>query len=510
MLRRSTILFCTLALAACSSENAPVPTALTPGDALLNTSGGIDGLDDGIYLVRFRGAIPSDFGARVAKLGGEVVFTHAGARVGAVRDLTPETAAKLSASAGVDVAQDDAVEISVERGDVESATGEGAVANDGINSPTNPAAAFFYARQWGMRAIAAPAAWADGKLGSATTKVGILDTGLDYLHPDLWGRVDLDLSRSFLSAAENARVQAAFPGAHPVADIHYHGTHVGATVVSNGLAAAGVTSRVTLVGLKVCFPNAAFNGICPTSGTMAAILFAADNGIPVINMSLGGSFLRRLASAKGGSTENANPSFIAVINDVFQYANRNGTVVVVSAGNAAADMQHAGNTYYSYCDAPHAICVSATGPTAALVHGGTYENPDARAPYSNFGNRIDVAAPGGAGRNASATNPVLNRGWVYAACSGFSIVPGLGGPLACGGRFYNPVTGAWSASVIGVNGTSMAAPHATGVAALIAGTPGIDASGIRTALHGTSDDLGDGGKDPVYGFGRVNAYRASR
>ena len=60
------------------------------------------------------------------------------------------------------------------------------------------------------------------------------------------GRVDLALSRSFLSAAENRRVINLWgPGAHPVADLHYHGTHVGSTVASNGWISAGVTSGVT-------------------------------------------------------------------------------------------------------------------------------------------------------------------------------------------------------------------------------------------------------------------------
>ena len=449
------------------------------------------------YLVRFgETGIPADFADRIAALGGEVVFTHAGAGVGAVT-LPGDAAANELVALGVGVTPDATVEIEADPGEVEAAAVE---LSDAPASPTNPATAFFYARQWGMRAIQANTAWAAGKLGSSTVKVGILDTGLDYLHPDLYGRVDLTLSRSFLNATENARVTTAFPGAHLVADLNYHGTHVGATVVSNGLAAAGVTSRPTLVGLKVCSPGTAANGwrgSCPNSSTYQAILFAADNGIPVINMSLGGSFNRNAVANVNGQ----EVSFIETINAVFNYANEKGTQIIVSAGNSAINMQNDKNGYKTYCDTPHVICVSATGPTAAPVHGGTYTNPDALAPYSNYGGKVTVAAPGGAGRNATPANPVPNLGWVYAACSGFSLaVP------SCRSRFYNPTTGAWSASVIGINGTSMASPHATGVAALALSN---GATNIRAALTGTADDLGKTGKDPIYGSGRVNAARAA-
>ena len=77
-------------------------------------------------------------------------------------------------------------------------------------------------------------------------------------------------------------------------------------------------------------------------------------------MSLGGSFNRRDASAAGGF----GPSFLATINQVFNYAHRKGTTVVVSAGNSAFDLDHDGNGYKSYCSVPTVICVSATGPTS--------------------------------------------------------------------------------------------------------------------------------------------------
>ena len=218
------------------------------------------------YLVRFKKDIPATFAADVAALGGEVIFAHAGVGIAAVAGLIPSSAATLATNAAIAAVDEDAytqieepAAIELDAASLESAEPA---------SPADPTLAAFYGRQlWNMNVINAPAAWAAGKQGVSTVKVGVLDTGIDYLHPDLAGRVDLTLSRSFLSAAENARVPA---GAHLVADLNYHGTHVASTIASNNWIAAGVTSNITLVGLKVCAPGTAangFQGTCPTSGT---------------------------------------------------------------------------------------------------------------------------------------------------------------------------------------------------------------------------------------------------
>ncbi|HEX3533697.1 MAG TPA: S8 family serine peptidase [Gemmatimonadaceae bacterium] len=467
------------ALAVACSPDQPSPVGLTAAPRTSAISAPSDPAS-GNYLVRFRGTgIPADFALRVNAVGGQIIFAHAGVGIAAVSGLDRTGADALAAAPSIAAVDADAY-TTID----EPMTASESVEQSIPTQQANPAGAFLFARQWNMRAISAPAAWAAGNLGKSSVRVGIIDTGIDYLSADTYGKVDFTLSQSFLSAAQNARVEANFPGQNVkvFADLNGHGTHVAATVSSNAFWFAGVTSKATLVALKVCTPE----GSCPTSSVLNAILYASDKGLDVVNMSLGGAFNRRDASARGGF----GPSFLATINSVFNYAYRSGTTVVVAAGNAGIDMDHDGNAYNAYCNAPHVICVSATGPT-----GGTNANPinvDALAGYSNYGrSAITVAAPGG------------NALGVQMVCSGFSIVF-----TVCQSRTYNPATGSASTFVLNAAGTSMATPHVTGLAALVAGEVGRNPSTIAARISNSADQLGWGGNSPPYGAGRINVAHA--
>jgi len=490
---RSLAILGTLTLAACSE--APIsPTAAVVGGPSIAANVSADA---GTYLVAFKGKMPADFANTVASLGGNVIWAHSEVGLAAVEGVSAGAATTLASLRDVAAFEPDMYTLLDEPN---SASVEGVEGLSGLESATNPTTAARYARQWNMRAIHAPEAWAAGKLGKSTTRVGIIDTGIGYIYPDLVGLVDLGASRSFLSAAENKRVTDTFgAGTNLVADLHYHGTHVASTVATNGLVTAGVSSQVKLVGLKVCspgFPNdtasKAFVATCPTSAVLGAILYASDIGLDVVNMSLGGAFLRRDASARGGDA----PSFLAIINSVFNYAHRKGTAVVVSAGNSSLDLDHSGNLYGAYCDAPHVICVAATGPTSQTTVNGPWQNIDAPAYYTNFGrSAITVAAPGGSGTIAGNPPALVASTFVYAGCSPFTIVTGL---TVC-------QTGVF---IVGLQGTSMSAPHVTGLAALIAGEVGHDPDAIASRLMSSADDLGLVGTDPMYGRGRINVAHA--
>lgn len=459
-----------LALAACS-ENATSPrqTLDTAADeaAFAMASADISTMDDlgGRHIVVFsaKRGVPKQFETSVAELGGtvEAVYTEVGAAV--VSGLDEATAAELKGIDGVQYAElEPVIEMRLPEFSADRISSEAAP-----SSPSDPTGAFFFADQWNMRAIDAPAAWATGRLGSPDVTIAILDTGIDYLHNDLLGHVDLSRSISFLPQ-DDALVDLIFPGREYITDLVWHGTHVSSNAVSSGWGMAGVTSNVTLMGVKVC----SVYGGCPGGAIFSGIAYAIENGADVINMSLGGHFQK-----------SDYPGYVSVINRLFNYAKNQNVTMVVSAGNESIDLDHDANGFKTYCDAPHVICVSATGPTG--WDGGTvWENVDAPADYTNYGrSAISIAAPGG------------NYGdYVVGACSTTSLI--------ISGCQASPFFYVWAA------GTSMSAPHVTGLAALMVEDYGKSPSKVKNKIQQSADDLGQPGTDPFYGKGRINVATA--
>lgn len=461
-----------LTLGACA-DNTVAPDQAPDSTAEVAQFGKVAGspasLDDlgGRQIVVFKSqnGSPAGFEAAVEKLGGTVDAIYGSVGAAVVSGLDDSGAKALAKQKGVQTVELEPV-LEMRLPEINA---DMAVSAEMIASPTDPTDAFFWNNQWNMRAIDGPAAWASGRLGSPDVTVAILDTGIDYMHNDLAGLVDLTRSASFLPD-DDALLQAIFPGAHPVADLVWHGTHVASTAVSNGYGTAGVTSMATLIGVKVC----SIYGGCPGSAIFAGIDHAIENGADVINMSLGGWFMKK-----------DYPGYVSVINRLVNYMNQAGVTLVVSAGNEAWDLQHNGNYYKTYCDAPHVICVSATAPSSSeSATSGPFYDVDDPASYTNYGRQaISVAAPGGD-----------TTGWVMAACSQFSLLATF-----CQSSPY------W---YLYASGTSMASPHVAGLAALMVEDFGRKPGRIKSKIQQSADDLGQPGVDPYYGKGRINVATA--
>jgi len=172
-------------------------------------------------------------------------------------------------------------------------------------------------------------------------------------------------------------------------------------------------------------------------------------------------------------------------------------LVIVSAGNSAIDGDKDGALIHLPSDAPHAVSISATAPIGwATDPANTFlDNP---ASYTNFGRSvISLAAPGG--DFAYPGNENCNIAGLVRPCWVFDLVFSTGGVVGPNNYFY------WSA------GTSMAAPHASGVAALAVSRYGkLKPAQLRTILERGADDLGQPGNDPFYGAGRVNAENSTK
>jgi subtilisin family serine protease len=238
--------------------------------------------------------------------------------------------------------------------------------------------------------------------------------------------------------------------AHPNDD-NGHGTHVTGTIAqttNNGIGVAGVAFDTTIMPVKVL--NAAGSGTYQWIAD--GIYYAVDNGADIISMSLGGS----------------SPS--ATLEAAVAYAYNNGVVVISASGNdnGAVGYPAAYNNYV--------IAVGAT------------QYDETRAPYSNYGSSLDIVAPGG--NTGVDQNGDGYKDGVFQNTFGTT-------PTDWGYWFYQ--------------GTSMATPHVSGVAALLlARDPTLTPDEIRDVLQSTADDLGAAGRDNEFGWGIVNAEAALR
>jgi subtilisin family serine protease len=471
-----------LAIQACGDH--PAPTESGSRDVSLATSAPLEGA--GRYVMLFTAErVPANVGERVSTLGGSVEASLDAIGVAAVTGLTESAAAELATQKDIRYVERDVLVTADDFGEAADApVDETSAAPVLVDATSSPTSAQFYPRQWNMQAVFADKAWEAGHLGARDVVVAILDGGIDYLHPDLEGLVDLTRSKSF-SPEDDPVIAERFPDRLAIADLHGHGTAVASIVASNAKVLAGVNREVTLVAVKV-FNHT--NRGSPYSRWLVGIVYAADQGADVINLSGSPTF-----------EKSENPGIVAATERAVNYAFRKGTLLVTVAHNDAVDLDHNGDAVRLPCEAANAICVSATGPTAAAGVNGPWENVDAPAQYTAFGrSAVDVAAPGGAGvignPDPVSSGTQFRRMWVPCTTT-----PTENSVPAC--RAGQPIAQPF--------GTSFAAPHVSGLAALLVaqlghGNPAL----IRSRILQSADDLGEPGTDPFYGKGRINVARA--
>jgi subtilisin family serine protease len=424
----------------------------------------------------------------VVKAGGRVVAALDKIGVIAATSSDPNFAAKASKISGVSYVAPDRMVQWVEPLKVSE---EIAADATDVGAQAIGAGETFRLVQWAPDAVSAPAAWEAGFQG-AGARVAVLDGGVNNNHIDILPNIDAGRSRSFVPGQPYNFDTGNF----------WHGTHVAGIVAApaNNVGVVGIAPRATLIGVKVLH-----NGSGQFSWVIQGIMYAATPiseggaGADIINMSLGAMFV---PVGKDGDYHLLN-----ALSRATSYANKRGTTVIASAGNAATDLDHTANLVTVPAQSVGVIAVSALGPMGWAVPGTVF-SLDRPASYTNFGqSAISLGAPGG--------DFALPGD---AVCSKPRIVP-VGAPPANVVQFcwvFDMVFSAFGRTNNGYGwaaGTSMASPAAAGVASLIVGKARADgvplsATGVRTRLEKSADDLGKPGNDDFYGAGRVNAWRA--
>ncbi|MEM7534681.1 MAG: S8 family serine peptidase [Chloroflexota bacterium] len=276
-------------------------------------------------------------------------------------------------------------------------------------------------RSYAPALIGLDVAWAYTR-GSADVIIAVLDTGLNLDHPEFAGRIVPGYD--FVNDDDDPT------------DDNGHGTHAAgiiAAAIDNNIGSAGVCPQCSIMPIKVLNENNAGTWAKVASG----IHFAVDNGATIINLSLGAQ----------------TPSH--TIESAINYAVEHGVMIVAAAGNAATD-----TPFY---------------PAAFMdvVAVGATRMDDTKWSLSNYGDYIDVTAPG---VQIFSTSHDLDNEF-----DGFTLM----------------------------SGTSMAAPHVAGLAGLLASEyPKLSAGDVANRIYKYSNDLGAQNWDDQFGHGRINAAAA--
>ncbi|MFZ5569453.1 MAG: S8 family serine peptidase [Thermodesulfobacteriota bacterium] len=321
----------------------------------------------------------------------------------------------------------------------------------------------FYSQQWDFPAIQVPDAWdiADG----SGVIVAVIDSGVYLLHEDLSPQLvagyDFVSDPAASGDGDGIDGNPDDPGdSDTIGSSTFHGTHVAGTIAArtnNTVGVAGIAFGAKIMPLRALGPAGGTDADIAQCIYYSAGLANISGTVPsqradIINMSLGG------------------PGASQTLREAINAARNAGLIVIAAAGNNNSD------EFFSPADEEGVIAVSAVG------QNGT------KASYSNYGPHIDVAAPGG----------------------DFTNDPGILSTSAKDGG-----TGLRASAYKALQGTSMAAPHMAGVAALMKSVhPAMTPAELDALLAENNPDLkitndiGAAGRDDLYGYGLIDALRA--
>ncbi len=475
-------------------------SALAVGAALISsaavsTSAQAAGPESSYLVLAPQGTSTAKALGRVAAAGGTVVANYRQIGVLVVRSTNPAFSSaaagpgveSVASTAGLGTALDDDATV-------------GTVTSGTVKATGNPADEPLFADQWDMTQIGVPEAHAV-TTGSSNVVVGVLDSGISSTHPDLETQIARDKSASCLGGVVDTAEAAWNPTTSD------HGTHVAGTIAGaiNGVGIAGVAPGVKVASVKVVndagfiFPEAAVCGF----------VWAADHGMQITN----NSYFIDPWEFNCRNDARQRPVWQAVQRAI-RYSQSKGVLNIASAGNSNVDLQHKFIDSGSPNDGSFPVedrtitgaCLDLPAEAPGVVTVSAVGTERLKSYYSSYGlGVVDVAAPGGDTRQPDPSVSTITH-----AVLSSTFADGENG---------------WGYK----QGTSMAGPHAVGVAALaLSAHPTLKPAALASLLERTSDRLPcpvgvynprpgltqylaectGGAFNSFYGAGEVNAFNA--